>query len=114
MIASRPMPMPTGTKVFGTLNNCAGGVTPWGTYVMAEENFHGYFGGELPADHPEAANYKRFGVPEGTYDWGKFYDRFDVSKEPNEPNRFGWIVEIDVNDPELAAEEAHRAWPLQA
>lgn len=89
----------SGTKVFGTLNNCAGGVTPWGTYIMAEENFHGYFGGELPADHPEAANYKRLGVPEGTYEWLKFYDRFDVSKEPNEPNRFGWIVEVDVNDP---------------
>ncbi|MBE1205787.1 PhoX family protein [Aminobacter carboxidus] len=89
----------TGTKVFGTLNNCAGGVTPWGTYIMAEENFHGYFGGELAADHPEAANYKRLGVPEGTYEWFKFYDRFDVSKEPNEPNRFGWVVEVDVNDP---------------
>ncbi|WP_395448450.1 PhoX family protein [Aminobacter sp. UC22_36] len=89
----------SGTKVFGTLNNCAGGVTPWGTYIMAEENFHGYFGGELAADHPEAANYKRLGVPEGTYEWFKFYDRFDVSKEPNEPNRFGWIVEVDVNDP---------------
>ncbi len=89
----------TGTKVFGTFNNCAGGVTPWGTYIMAEENFHGYFGGELPADHPEAANYKRLGVPEGTYEWLKFYDRFDVAKEPNEPNRFGWIVEVDVQDP---------------
>jgi secreted PhoX family phosphatase len=89
----------TGTKVFGTVNNCAGGVTPWGTYILAEENFHGYFAGELPADHPEAANYKRVGVPDGTYRWANFYDRFDVSKEPNEPNRFGWIVEVDVQDP---------------
>jgi secreted PhoX family phosphatase len=89
----------TGMKVFGTINNCAGGVTPWGTYIMAEENFHGYFDGELPADHPEAANYKRLGVPEGTYAWSKFYDRFDLAKEPNEPNRFGWIVEVDVRDP---------------
>lgn len=89
----------TGTKVFGTINNCAGGVTPWGTYILAEENFHGYFGGELPADHPEAANYKRLGVPEGSYEWSNFYDRFDVSKEPNEPNRFGYIVEVDPMDP---------------
>ena len=89
----------TGTKVFGTINNCAGGVTPWGTYVMAEENIHGYFDGELPADHPEAANYDRLGIPEGSYEWANFYDRFDVSKEPNEPNRFGYIVEVDVMDP---------------
>lgn len=90
---------PSGTRVFGTLNNCAGGVTPWGTYIMAEENFHGYFGGELPAGHPEAANYERLGLPEGSYEWAAFYDRFDVSKEPNEPNRFGYIVEVDPMDP---------------
>ncbi|MBH0239432.1 PhoX family protein [Methylobrevis albus] len=90
---------PSGTKVLGTINNCAGGVTPWGTYILAEENFHGYFIGELPEGHAEAANYKRVGVPEGSYQWGNFHDRFDVSKEPNEPNRFGWMVEVDVMDP---------------
>ena len=90
---------PTGTKVFGTINNCAGGVTPWGTYIMAEENVHGYFSGELPAGHPEAANYERLGLPEGSYEWAQHYDRFDVSKEPNEANRFGYIVEVDVMDP---------------
>ena len=88
----------TGTEVFGTVNNCAGGVTPWGTYIMAEENFHGYFTGELPANHKEAANYERLGLPDSTYQWGGFYDRFDISKEPNEPNRFGWIVEVDPLD----------------
>ncbi|MFC7400190.1 PhoX family protein [Chelatococcus sp. GCM10030263] len=90
---------PTGTKVIGTVNNCAGGVTPWGTYVMAEENFHGYFAGKLPEGHAEAANYKRYGVPESTYQWANFYDRFDIAKEPHEPNRFGWIVEVDPMDP---------------
>lgn len=89
----------SGTKVIGTINNCAGGVTPWGTYVMAEENIHGYFSGELPAGHKEAGNYKRMGIPEGSYEWAAHYDRFDIGKEPNEPNRFGWIVEVDVNDP---------------
>ncbi len=90
---------PAGVKVFGTLNNCAGGVTPWGTWLMSEENFHGYFLGELPETHPETANYKRYGVPAGSYNWGKFHDRFDVTKEANEPNRFGWVVEVDVMDP---------------
>ena len=90
----------TGTRVLGTVNNCAGGVTPWGTYLMAEENFHGYFLGELPEGHAEATNYERLGVPDGTYEWGRFEDRFDVSKEPNEPNRFGWIVEVDPLDPD--------------
>lgn len=90
---------PSGTKVLGTINNCAGGVTPWGTYIMAEENIHGYFIGELPEGHPEAANYERLGIPESTYAWGKHHERFDVSKDPNEANRFGWIVEVDVMDP---------------
>lgn len=90
---------PSGAKVFGTVNNCAGGVTPWGTYVMAEENIHGYFSGALPEGHKETENYKRLGIPEGSYEWGAHYDRFDLAKEPNEANRFGWIVEVDVADP---------------
>ncbi len=90
---------PTGRKVFGTINNCAGGVTAWGTYLMAEENFNGYFGGEIAEDHPEFKQLKRLGAPGGQYEWSAFYDRFDVSKEPTEPNRFGWIVEVDVMDP---------------
>ncbi|MBY5667834.1 PhoX family phosphatase [Rhizobium leguminosarum] len=92
----------TGARAIGTINNCAGGVTPWGTYIMAEENFHGYFSGALPEGHKEASSYKRYGVPEGAYEWANFYDRFDLSKEPNEPNRFGWIVEVDVMDPTSA------------
>ncbi|MEM0929948.1 MAG: PhoX family phosphatase [Pseudomonadota bacterium] len=91
---------PAGRLVIGTMNNCAGGITPWGTYLMSEENFNGNFLGALPEDHPEAANHARYGVPGGWYSWGRHFDRFDVSKEPNEPNRFGWIVEVDILDPQ--------------
>jgi secreted PhoX family phosphatase len=90
---------PTGTRVLGMLNNCAGGVTPWGTWLTCEENFNGYFWGKIADNHPEARNLKRVGAPGNWYAWGKYYDRFDVAKEPNEANRFGWVVEIDPRDP---------------
>ncbi|MEM8987359.1 MAG: PhoX family phosphatase [Pseudomonadota bacterium] len=90
---------PAGRRVIGTLNNCAGGITPWGSYLMAEENFNGYFLGKLPEDSPEAENHARYGVPGGWYQWGRHFDRFDIAKEPNEPNRFGWVVEVDILDP---------------
>jgi secreted PhoX family phosphatase len=89
----------TGTRVRGMLNNCAGGVTPWGTWLSAEENFNGYFGGTLAETHPEHRNYRRLGLPGRWYNWSDFHDRFDVAKEPNEANRFGWVVEIDPYDP---------------
>lgn len=90
---------PSGRRVLGMLNNCAGGVTPWGTWLSCEENFNGYFWGKRADDHPEAKNFKRYGVPGNWYAWGKFEDRFDITKEPNEANRFGWVVEIDAFDP---------------
>lgn len=91
---------PAGRTVSGTMNNCAGGITPWKTWLMSEENINGYFLGSLEAGHPEKANHDRYGVPGGWYQWGRFFDRFDVSKEPNEPNRFGWIVEVDPLNPD--------------
>jgi hypothetical protein len=91
---------PTGTKVHGMLNNCAGGVTPWGTWLTCEENFHGYFSNkDAAASSPDAAALQRYGVPGESYEWGKFCQRFNLAKEPNEPNRFGWVVEIDPFDP---------------
>jgi hypothetical protein len=90
---------PSGAKVLGMLNNCAGGKTPWGTWLTAEENFHGYFGGSAPETGPLAESYKRYGIPGGWYAWAASVDRFDVAKEPNEPHRFGWMVEIDPYDP---------------
>ena len=96
---------PSGTLVIGTINNCAGGMTPWGTYLLAEENFHGYFWSnesEGETNAPESANSpsnERYGVPGKWYAWGKWHDRFNIDVEPNEPNRFGWIVEVDPLNP---------------
>ncbi|QPC88012.1 DUF839 domain-containing protein [Mesorhizobium sp. NBSH29] len=90
---------PSGTKVKGMINNCAGGMTPWGTWISCEENFNGYFMGEMGEAHPNYANFKRLGAPGAQYAWAKYHDRFDIIKEPNEANRFGWVVEIDPTDP---------------
>ncbi len=101
---------PEGMTVIGTVNNCAGGMTPWGTYLMAEENFHGYFWTDVvDADgkpdvsgHADAMSKKRYGVPGRWYAWGKYHDRWNIDVEPNEPNRWGWIVEVDPRDPGAA------------
>jgi uncharacterized protein len=92
---------PAGTRVFGTFNNCAGGTTPWGTILTAEENVQIYFTGDA-GQGPEAASRKRYNITgrNARYEaWGRHFDRFNLDKEPNEPNRFGWIVEIDPYDP---------------
>jgi len=87
---------PAGRTVLGTLNNCASSQTPWGTYLSGEENWMGYFGHGDKTD----AHQKRWGArKDGAYLWDKFDPRFDAAKNPNEPNRFGWVVEVDPMDP---------------
>ena len=92
----------TGRKVRGTLNNCGGGVTPWGTLLTAEENFDKYFAnkGSLDASDGRKAIHNRYGFRDGNSEWRweNFHPRFDLSKDPNEPFRFGWVVEIDPYD----------------
>lgn len=90
----------SGTRVLGTLNNCGAGRTPWGTYLTCEENFNGYFGSTTAGDTRDDSM-KRYGISAAGsgYRWEEFDDRFDYKKDPNESNRFGWIVEIDPYDP---------------
>ena len=91
-----------GNPVLGTLNNCANGYTPWGTYLTCEENFNGYFGTANTAwkANTEQARYGIVAAGFG-YDWHKFDARFDLANTSyaNEINRFGWIVEIDPENP---------------
>ena len=100
----------TGRLVRGMLNNCGGGTTPWGTVLTCEENFNQYFANRAGlADIDERkANHTRYGVgsnvtglPIGRSErgWELYHDRFDLTKDPNEPFRFCWVVEIDPYDP---------------
>ncbi|MGW5672815.1 PhoX family protein [Micromonospora sp. NPDC003776] len=97
---------PTGRTVVGTLNNCAGGVTPWGTVLSGEENFNQYFVGGDGAPEELKPRLARYGIPtdvrypSGSRKWDRADERFDLAKHPNEAHRFGWIVEIDPFDPE--------------
>ncbi|MFN5996315.1 MAG: PhoX family protein [Paracoccaceae bacterium] len=103
---------PDGLKTRGTLNNCAHGVTPWNTYMTAEENWSGYFvntDAEMPREH------KRYGLSneKSRYGWEKAangadeYVRFNAAATGasatedyrNEPNTFGWMVEFNPFDP---------------
>nr|WP_220139623.1 PhoX family phosphatase [Nocardia sp. GTS18] len=92
---------PTGTKVLGTLNNCSGGVTPWGTVLSGEENFNQYFGNaEKVTDADVAKKLKRYGIEGGASErrWENFDPRFDLTQELNEVNRFGYVVEVNPWD----------------
>ena len=104
---------PTGTRVLGTLNNCAHGYTPWGTYLTCEENWNGYFSNETgDVEGVEDLDRKfniirgqtRYGVVRGGfgYRWHESDQRFRADLNPNEPHRFGWVVEIDPWNPQAA------------
>jgi uncharacterized protein len=101
---------PEGVRALGTFGNCAGGKTPWGTYLTAEENVHDYFGNhallqkELGLHDPTVIAHERFAMwsAHSLHGWEGADPRFDMLRNPTEPFRFGWIVEIDPKDPAKA------------
>jgi secreted PhoX family phosphatase len=111
-----------GTDGRGTINNCANGVTPWGTNLTCEENWAGYFrrsGDNALRTAKEVTALSRYGVTSstGSYGWSTvvpaeaantLFRRWDARATAggsattdfrNEPNQFGWVVEIDPYSP---------------
>ncbi|MDQ2641598.1 MAG: PhoX family phosphatase [Pseudomonadota bacterium] len=94
-----------GRWAFGTINNCANGFTPWGTFLTCEENWNGNFGGTGAVDTSAATEIgklnRRYGIAAAGfgYRWHETDPRFDVTTNPNEPHHFGWVVEIDPREP---------------
>ncbi|KDA01885.1 hypothetical protein HOC_13249 [Hyphomonas oceanitis SCH89] len=92
---------PTGTRVLGTLSNCNGGVTPWGTILTCEEGAGEIFGGDWQSapDHALLKRYYYDDTDNDRWGWTRVAPRFSLENEPNEPNRYEWVVEIDPADP---------------
>jgi secreted PhoX family phosphatase len=114
---------PNGTRTRGTVNNCANGYTPWGTYLTCEENWAGYFRRVTATDNPnrsakELASFARYGVGgNGNHLWAtttpdtadQFFGRWNTMRTGtsadgsddyrNVANTFGWNVEIDPFSP---------------
>ena len=92
---------PKGQQVLGTFNNCSNGKMPWGSYLTCEENFHDYFhvSTKKGMAKKQKKAWKRYNIKHSYYGWHHNDERFDASLHPNEPNRFGWIVEFDPFDP---------------
>ncbi len=104
-------PNPQGAIRCGTYANCAGGKTPWGTYLSAEENFNFLF---FASDRDAAALTRAMAEAAFALDAGNFGfpasnplarvlpTQFDMSRNPCGPALYGWTVEVDPYDPSWA------------
>ncbi|MBU0500227.1 MAG: DUF839 domain-containing protein [Gammaproteobacteria bacterium] len=125
---------PDGTRTRGTLNNCANGYTPWGTYLTCEENWAGYFkrteSAALGAKAAAQNRYMGAKASNGNYGWANppldrvdetgLYHRGDLTPGAgvgedyrNAANTLGWVVEIGPLPPRFGAAQAHRPGPLR-
>ena len=121
---------PNGTQTRGTVNNCANGYTPWGTYLTCEENWAGYF---IRSNDTAARSQRdnsallRNGIRPGASGfahnrWASVaasdkantqFSRWDCTADAAQPadgtgdfrnaaNTFGYVVEIDPFNPTAA------------
>ena len=92
---------PQGIEAYGTWANCGSGRTPWGTYLTCEENFNGFYASNDPKLALTEAQ-QRYGLShhDRGYAWAQYDARFDLANTPNEPNRSGYVVEIDPTQPD--------------
>ncbi|WP_371873795.1 PhoX family protein [Williamsia phyllosphaerae] len=93
---------PAGTTVLGTIANCSGGLTPWGTMLSGEENYNNYFSNADKVTDPaakEGLDRYSFADDADYHVWGRYESRFDLARDPNEANRFGYVVEVNPHDP---------------
>jgi uncharacterized protein len=124
---------PAGDRATGTLNNCGNGYTPWGTYLSGEENWAFYFrrGDDAAVDavrdtrlarqgiaannvDPVAAtapfNYRAWDRADGGTDLQTRFDCTAIGADAsadfrNEPNHFGYVVELDPYSPDQIAQK---------
>ena len=93
---------PDGRTVLGTMPNCNGGLTPWSTVLSGEEGAMDFFSGDYSV-LPDQELVERQGWDEDEndeYALGRIESRFRFAEEPNEWNRFDWVVELDPLEPE--------------
>lgn len=100
---------PAGTVACGTLANCAGGRTPWGTFLTSEENFQSYFRVATAPGEPLTAARADARVAEDAEVFGYRLGEarpglpgpqaYDLATNPTGPAVYGWVVEIDPYDP---------------
>ena len=104
-----------GDRIIGTFQNCAGGTTPWGTVLSAEENFQDQVPEAVMADGSSfPPQEKLFSINDD-----------ELKGQANifglAGNKYGWMVEIDPANPDdygtkhtLLGRYRHEAFGIRA